>query len=118
MHLRELSPGLKENYEAKIDAEVAKVKEETQTTALAEMLGDMRKEMHQFAVPFFKEQRRDVYRLAPFVLVDERKRLGCLLDEVLASPCCHSCVLHPPAIERTEPFPHELIIAKRFGVVF
>jgi len=45
----------KENYEAKIDAEVAKVKEETQTTALAEMLGDMRKEMHQFAVPFFKE---------------------------------------------------------------
>merc|ERR1719453_2945116 len=48
-----------DNYEKRIAAEAAPVASETNSSGLADMLSDMREEMHDYALPFYKKYLKE-----------------------------------------------------------
>merc|ERR1719506_2297041 len=66
----------KESYRAKIAQSKAGLEKDT-TPATAEMLGNMRSEMHEFSVPFFEKAVTEE-------LKDIRARQKVLLDKIIA----------------------------------
>merc|ERR1740130_1229395 len=66
-----------DNYEKRIAAEAAPVASETNSSGLADMLSDMREEMHDYALPFYKKYLKEK-------IEDSEKKQQLLLKKIEA----------------------------------